>query len=55
MRATQFRQWATRVLRDFAVQGYVIDRQRMLQERAVKICLMVSYRVSRRASILSNL
>lgn len=55
MRATQFRQWATRVLRDFAVQGYVIDRQRMLQERVVKICLMVSYRLSRRASILSNL
>ncbi|MDO5343436.1 MAG: virulence RhuM family protein [Candidatus Saccharibacteria bacterium] len=29
VRATQFRQWATRVLRDFAIQGYVIDRQRM--------------------------
>lgn len=28
-RATQFRQWATRVLRDFAIRGYVIDRDRM--------------------------
>lgn len=29
MRATQFRQWATAVLRQFAVKGYVLDRQRM--------------------------
>ncbi|MDO5067838.1 MAG: RhuM family protein [Propionibacteriaceae bacterium] len=29
VRATQFRQWATRVLRDFALRGYVIDRKRM--------------------------
>jgi hypothetical protein len=29
LRATQFRQWATRVLRDFAIKGYVIDRERM--------------------------
>ena len=29
VRATQFRQWATRVLRDFAIRGYVIDRERM--------------------------
>lgn len=28
-RATQFRQWATRVLKDFAIKGYVIDRKRM--------------------------
>jgi len=28
-RATAFRQWATSVLRDFALQGYVIDRKRM--------------------------
>lgn len=28
-RATQFRQWATAVLRDFAVRGYVIDKKRM--------------------------
>jgi hypothetical protein len=29
VRATQFRQWATGVLREFAVKGYVLDRQRM--------------------------
>jgi hypothetical protein len=29
IRATQFRQWATSVLRDFAIRGYVIDRKRM--------------------------
>lgn len=29
IRATQFRQWATRVLREFAVKGYVLDRKRM--------------------------
>ena len=28
-RATQFRQWATQVLREFAVKGYVLDRKRM--------------------------
>lgn len=28
-RATQFRQWATRVLRDFAVKGFVLDRKRL--------------------------
>ena len=28
-RATQFRQWATAVLRDFAIRGYVLDRKRM--------------------------
>ena len=29
IRATQFRQWATRVLRDFTIRGYVLDRKRM--------------------------
>lgn len=29
IRATQFRQWATQVLREFAQKGYVIDRPRM--------------------------
>ena len=28
-RATQFRQWSTSVLRDYALRGYVIDRKRM--------------------------
>ncbi len=29
VRATQFRQWATKVLREFAIKGYVLDRKRM--------------------------
>lgn len=29
VRATQFRQWATSVLRQFAIRGYVIDKKRM--------------------------
>ena len=28
-RATQFRQWATQVLKEFAIKGYVLDRERM--------------------------
>ena len=29
VRATQFRQWATKVLREFAIKGYVLDKKRM--------------------------
>jgi len=29
VRASQFRQWATQVLREFAIQGYVLDKKRM--------------------------
>lgn len=29
VRATQFRQWATRVLKEFAIKGYVLDKKRM--------------------------
>ena len=29
LRATQFRQWATQVLREFAIKGYVLDRKRL--------------------------
>jgi len=29
VRATQFRQWATQVLREYAIKGYVLDRKRM--------------------------
>lgn len=29
VRATQFRQWATQVLKTFAVQGYVLDKSRL--------------------------
>ena len=28
-RATAFRQWATFVLRDYAIRGYIIDKKRM--------------------------
>lgn len=28
-RATQFRQWATQIIKEFAVKGYVLDRKRM--------------------------
>ena len=29
IRATQFRQWATSVLREFSIRGYVLDKKRM--------------------------
>lgn len=29
IRATQFRQWATSVLREYAIRGYVLDKKRM--------------------------
>ena len=29
IRATQFRQWAISVLREFAIRGYVLDKKRM--------------------------
>ena len=29
IRATQFRRWATQILKQFAVRGYIIDRKRM--------------------------
>ena len=32
IRATQFRQWATKVLKDFAIKGFVIDRERLKNE-----------------------
>ena len=32
LRATQFRQWATGILRDFAIRGYVIDKERLKNE-----------------------
>jgi len=40
-RATQFRQWATAILRQFAIRGYVLDKslqkkQRSLQNRNLK-------------------
>lgn len=29
VRATQFRQWCTHVLRQFAIRGYAVDKKRM--------------------------
>lgn len=29
VRATQFRQWATQVLKEFAIKGYALDKKRM--------------------------
>ena len=29
MRATQFRRWATQILRKYTIEGYVLDKQRM--------------------------
>jgi len=29
VRATQFRQWATKILRDFAIRGWVLDNERL--------------------------
>ena len=29
IRATQFRQWATKVLHEFATKGYVLDKERL--------------------------
>ncbi len=38
-RGTQFRQWATRVLREHLVQGYTVNQQRM-EEQAEKLADM---------------
>ncbi|MEA3255543.1 MAG: virulence RhuM family protein [Candidatus Altiarchaeota archaeon] len=32
IRATQFRKWATRVLREFAIKGFVLDKERLKNE-----------------------
>lgn len=29
LRATQFRQWATKILKEFAIKGFVLDRERL--------------------------
>ncbi len=33
IRATQFRQWCTYVIRQFAVRGYIVDKKRMEKAR----------------------
>ncbi len=32
IRATQFRQWATKVLKEFAIKGFVVDKERLKNE-----------------------
>lgn len=32
IRATQFRQWATKVLKEFAIKGFVLDKERLKNE-----------------------
>ena len=32
LRATQFRQWATRILKEFAIKGFVLDKERLKNE-----------------------
>ncbi len=46
VRATQFRQWATQVLREFAIKGYVLDKKRMengSQGRCFVVALQVQF------------
>ena len=34
--ATAFRQWATKVLRDFVIKGYVLDSERLKNGRPIR-------------------
>ena len=36
IRATQFRRWATNVLKTFTIQGYVLDNERMKNDLLVE-------------------
>ncbi len=36
IRTTQFRQWCTYVIRQFAIRGYVVDKKRMEKYRVVQ-------------------
>ena len=41
-RATQFRQWAINILRDFAIRGYVLDKERLKMVLfSIKIILII--------------
>ena len=57
-RATQFRQWATAVLRQFAIRGYVLDKKRLengtfLSENYFE--LLVPAKDLRNATMLHNI
>ena len=43
IRATQFRQLTTSVLREFAIRGYILDKKRM-ENGLAKIILSICYR-----------
>jgi hypothetical protein len=52
-RAIQFRQWATVVLRDYAIRGYVLDKERLITAPSSARSISshwASYRASHRAS-----
>lgn len=43
-RATRFRQWATRVLREYLTQGYSLNQQRLVHQAVASIVLTTSIR-----------
>jgi hypothetical protein len=49
-RATQFRQWATHVLREFAIKGYVLDKE--MAEKSQVRCQRSLQRVNLRSTAL---
>lgn len=54
-RATQFRQWATGVLRDFAIRGYVLDKERLKKGAIFNIRFFLNERAMREFSYCSTL
>ena len=38
IRATQFRRWATNILKTFTIQGYVLDKERIQYTEMFRIC-----------------
>ena len=53
-RAIQFRQWATGVLRDYAIRGYVLDKERLKNGAFFQVVRpMRSFLLSARATINS--
>ena len=56
-RATQFRQWATAVLRQFAIRGYVLDKKRMENNtnRYFEICKLLLENKERENELYSKI
>ena len=42
-KATKFRQWATKILKEYIYNGYVINREKITQERILKLEKDVEY------------